>query len=107
MYLKAGKCGNKITRRIEEEETRPPSAQSWIVKDSIVFNKKMFQAWQEQRSKWRTTVAQDNPRLERCLDQVLSQRNETKEGKGKQMRREKVQKAGKLTKSWRLMSKCK
>ena len=30
---------------MEEEETRPPPTPSWMDKESVIFNEKMFQAW--------------------------------------------------------------
>ena len=47
-------------------------------------------------------VDQEDHLLKRCGAQVLSPRNETREGKEKQMRREKFLKAGKLAESWRM-----
>ena len=72
-------------------------------KESVDFNLKMFQAWQEHRSNWRIVMDKEDQLLERCEDQVLSPKNESKEGREKLRRREKAQKAGKLSESWKFL----
>jgi hypothetical protein len=64
----------------------------------------MFQEWQVQSKNWRCSQdSEEDKPLERYLVEVLSPRNNSKEGQESLRRKKLFQKEGKLEASWSLM----